>query len=231
MSCSTVGLTYPKRASRNQQLLSWLLCRPEGRQAPFRTDHRRQTTGPALGFGLSERGYISNVGVPKNDAANDAALSSEPLVRSTDYSLYVVTACADDEPSGCLAGFVTQASIDPVRFIVCISKINHTFGVAMRSTGLGLHLLGADQRATASRFGEQTGDVIDKFERVQWTRGSTGAPILAECAAWVEGQVIDRMSGGDHEAFLIAVLGGGEGTHSGRLTKVDAADFEPGHPQ
>ena len=70
-----------------------------------------------------------------------------------------------------LAGFVTQASIDPVRFIVCISKINHTFGVAVRSTGLGLHLLGADQRATASLFGEQTGDVIDKFERVQWRRG------------------------------------------------------------
>ncbi len=152
-------------------------------------------------------------------------------MRSSDYSLYVVTACADDEPSGCLAGFVTQASIDPVQFIVCVSKINHTFGVAQRSTGLGLHLLGADQRETASLFGEQTGDVIDKFARVQWRRGVSGAPILSECAAWIEGRVIDRMNGGDHEAFLITVVDGGSGAHPGRLTKEDASDFTPGHPE
>jgi flavin reductase (DIM6/NTAB) family NADH-FMN oxidoreductase RutF len=156
---------------------------------------------------------------------------SESLVRLTDYPLYVVTAFADDEPSGCLAGFVTQASIDPVRFIVCVSKINHTFGVALRSTTLALHLLGADQRKTASLFGEQTGDVINKFALVQWTRGVGGSPILSECAAWVEGRVIDRMSGGDHEAFLIAVIDGGNGPRAGRMTKRDVADFDPGHPE
>ena len=161
----------------------------------------------------------------------DVESPSGPLVRLTDYSLYVVTACADDEPSGCVAGFVTQASIHPVRFIVCVSRINHTFGVVRGATSLGLHLLGADQRDMASLFGEQTGDVIDKFERVQWTPGASGAPILSECAAWVEGLVINRMSGGDHEAILITVVDGGSGTHPGRLTKADASDFTPGHPE
>jgi len=171
---------------------------------------------------------MSNVGVQPED---DVVSLSEPLVESTDYSMYVVTAWANDEASGCLAGFVTQASIDPVRFIVCVSKVNHTFGIALRSDGLGLHLLGTDQREMASLFGEQTGDVVKKFERVQWDRGVTGAPILSECAAWVEGRVIDRMSGGDHEALLITVVDGGRGTHSGRLTKADVTDFTPGHPQ
>jgi flavin reductase (DIM6/NTAB) family NADH-FMN oxidoreductase RutF len=156
---------------------------------------------------------------------------SASLVEATDYSLYVVTAFADDEASGCLAGFVTQASIDPARFIVCVSQINHTFGVALRATGLGLHLLGADQQETASLFGEETGDVIDKFQEVPWTPGVTGAPILVECAAWVEGRVIARMSGGDHEAFLIHVEDGGRGSHPGRLTKADVSDFTPGHPE
>lgn len=121
---------------------------------------RDTSTGHAvLVSGHREPGTSATwVFMPEDDKA-----SSESLVRSTDYSLYVVTACANDEPSGCLAGFVTQASIDPVRFIVCVSKINHTFGVALTSPGLGLHLLGADQRDTASLFGEQTGDVIDKF--------------------------------------------------------------------
>jgi flavin reductase (DIM6/NTAB) family NADH-FMN oxidoreductase RutF len=166
------------------------------------------------------------------DRAEDrAAPASEPLVGATNYPLYVVTAQADDELSGCLAGFVTQCSMDPVRFLVCISKINHTFVLARRSAGLALHLLGSDQREVASLFGEQTGDVIDKFAAVQWEKGVTGAPVLSDCAAWIEGRVIDRMSGGDHEAFLIAVVAGGGGNHSGRFMLADATDFEPGHPE
>jgi flavin reductase (DIM6/NTAB) family NADH-FMN oxidoreductase RutF len=160
-----------------------------------------------------------------------AAPPSAALESATDYPLFVVTAEADDELSGCLAGFVTQCSMDPVRFLICISKINHTFGVAQKSAGLGLHLLGSDQREMASLFGEQTGDVIDKLATVQWTKGVTGVPILSECSAWVEGRVIDRMSGGDHEAFLVAIVAGGSGTHSGRFMLTDATDFEPGHPE
>ena len=35
--------------------------------------------------------------------------------------------------------------------------------------------------------------MIDKFGEVRWAQGVTGAPVLAECAAWIEGRVIDRM--------------------------------------
>jgi flavin reductase (DIM6/NTAB) family NADH-FMN oxidoreductase RutF len=156
---------------------------------------------------------------------------SEAIVHATDYPLYVVTARTAEERSGCLAGFVTQSSIHPVRFIVCVSKLNHTYGIAQNTEGLGLHLLGSDQRDVGSLFGEETGDMVDKFTRVQWADGVTGVPILARCAAWVEGRVIDHMSGGDHEAFLIDVVAGGAGTHPGRFMLSDASDFAPGHPE
>jgi len=162
---------------------------------------------------------------------DDQKANSEAFVNATDYPLYIVTASADDELSGCLAGFVTQASIDPVRFLICVSKANHTFGVAQRSKGLGLHLLGSDQREVASLFGEQTGDQIDKFKRVVWSTGSTGVPILSDCAAWVEGTVVDRISGGDHEAFLVTITGGCSGGRAGRFMRTDATDFEAGHPE
>jgi flavin reductase (DIM6/NTAB) family NADH-FMN oxidoreductase RutF len=156
---------------------------------------------------------------------------SDPLVHAINYPLYVVTASATGEHSGCLAGFVTQSSIHPVRFVVCVSNLNHTYRIAQGSEGLGLHLLGSDQREVASLFGEETGDMVDKFARVQWTVGTTGVPILAECAAWLEGRVLNRMSGGDHEAFLIDAVAGGAGTHPGQFMLSDAADFEPGHPE
>jgi flavin reductase (DIM6/NTAB) family NADH-FMN oxidoreductase RutF len=54
--------------------------------------------------------------------------------------------------------------------------------------------------------------------------------LLRDCAAWVEGPIIDRMSAGDHEAFLIAVRDGGPGPHRGRFRLSDASDFNSGHP-
>lgn len=157
--------------------------------------------------------------------------ASGPLVAAVDYPLYVVTARAGDEVSGCLAGFITQSSIKPAQFLICISKLNHTFGTARAGRGLGLHLLGADQRAVASHFGELTGDEVDKFEGIAWTPGRTGAPILSECAAWIEGPTIGRMDGGDHEAFLISVQDGGVGRHEGCFTLRQASGFHPGHPE
>jgi len=157
--------------------------------------------------------------------------ASAPLVAAVDYPLYVVTARAGDEVSGCLAGFVTQSSIKPVRFLICISKLNHTFGTARSSRGLGLHVLGSDQRDVASHFGELTGDEVDKFEGIAWAPGRTGAPILTECAAWIEGSTVARMDGGDHEAFLISVEAGGAGRHEGCFTLRDASGFKAGHPE
>jgi flavin reductase (DIM6/NTAB) family NADH-FMN oxidoreductase RutF len=157
--------------------------------------------------------------------------ASGPLVAAVDYPLYVVTAGAGDEVSGCLAGFVTQSSIKPAQFLICISKLNHTFGTARSSRGLGLHVLGSDQRDVASHFGELTGDEVDKFEGIAWAPGSSGAPILSECAAWIDGPTVGRMDGGDHEAFLISVQDGGAGRHEGCLTLRDASGFKAGHPE
>ena len=76
-----------------------------------------------------------------------------------DYPYYVVTVRAPDaEMSGCLAGFVAQCSIDPPNFLVCISKVNHTFAVAEQRRAWGSTFSGSDQGELARLFGEETGD-------------------------------------------------------------------------
>jgi flavin reductase (DIM6/NTAB) family NADH-FMN oxidoreductase RutF len=148
-----------------------------------------------------------------------------------EHSLFVVTTGAQGgDVSGCLAGFVTQCSIQPPRFIICISKLNHTFFVSERSDHVALHLLREDQIQLASLFGEQTGDAVDKFERCQWHSGLTGVPVLDDCAAWVEGPIMTRFSAGDHEAVLMRPIGGGAHSSGPVLTSQHAPSFEPGHP-
>lgn len=148
-----------------------------------------------------------------------------------DYPFYVVTVQATDgAKSGCLAGFVTQCSIDPPNFLACVSKVNHTFGVAQRSTSMGLHLLGVDQVDLARRFAEETGDLVDKFAGLEWRPGPHGAPLLVESAVSLEGDVLGHFSVGDHEAFLLRAVWSVDGGHPGILTLRGAPHFRPGHP-
>jgi flavin reductase (DIM6/NTAB) family NADH-FMN oxidoreductase RutF len=159
-----------------------------------------------------------------------SSAAADAVTNAANYPLYVVTAIAGGEMSGCLVGFVTQSSIAPVQFIICVSKANHTYGIAQRSEGLVLHLLGSDQIEVASLFGETTGDLVDKFSAVPWVAGVSGAPRLTECVAWIEGSIIGSFDAGDHEAFLVTVIDGGPGSQPGRLMLEDVSGFEPGHP-
>jgi flavin reductase (DIM6/NTAB) family NADH-FMN oxidoreductase RutF len=165
--------------------------------------------------------------VSQADLARDLA----PFFERVDYSYYVLTVRApDEEMSGCLAGFVTQCSIDPPNFIACISQLNHTLGVARRASAMGLHLLGEDQLDMARLFGEETGDVVDKFADVDWRIGTTGAPLLADVALALEGGILGHFSAGDHEAFLVRAVRAVGGPGRGLLTHRNSPELHPGHP-
>lgn len=150
---------------------------------------------------------------------------------STIYPLAVVTTIAGDgERAGCVAGFVTQCSIDPSRFLICVSRANHTFGVVTRAAVVAVHLLGREQTDIASLFGEATGDTIDKFAAVAWHPGPRGVPLLDSCSAWLALGISGHLDVGDHLALLTYPLDGGPGTCDGVLTNREAPDLKPGHP-
>ena len=82
----------------------------------------------------------------------------------------------------------------------------------------------------ARLFGEETGDLVDKFASVDWRLGSTGAPLLVDAAVSMEGQVLGHFSVGDHEAFLMRGVRAVGGRGSGLLTLRAAPPLHPGHP-
>ncbi|MBF6554959.1 MAG: flavin reductase [Acidimicrobiales bacterium] len=148
-----------------------------------------------------------------------------------EYSFFVVTtASSPRDISGCLAGFVTQCSIRPPRFLICISKVNHTYFVAERAEGVVLHILGRDQTELASLFGGHTGDNFAKFQHCHWSPGTTGAPVLSDCAAWIECLILERFDVGDHQALLARPVAGDGGQCQGVLTSHTLPPLEPGHP-
>jgi flavin reductase (DIM6/NTAB) family NADH-FMN oxidoreductase RutF len=154
------------------------------------------------------------------------------LMAELDYPMFVVTACADGERSGCLVGFTTQTSIHPARFLVCISEKNHTYRVAMRSLVLAVHLLSRSdrERELASLFGSETGDEVDKFAGVAWQPGVGGVPLLDDLPNRFVGRVLGRVALGDHTGFLLEPLEAEKGEElDGGLGFQEVKDLEPGH--
>ncbi|MYR45683.1 flavin reductase family protein [Streptomyces sp. SID5910] len=149
-----------------------------------------------------------------------------------DPDMCVVTAAADGEEAGCLVGFASQCSMEPVRFVVWLSEVNRTFRVAGSAEYLAVHLLAREQHALAEVFGGQTGDDVDKFRQVRRRHGYGGAVLLEDTEAWFVGRVVERTPGGDHVGFVLdPVEWGGSGTSGGPLLRLsDARTIEAGHP-
>ncbi len=152
------------------------------------------------------------------------------LMGELDYPMFIVTANAAGERSGCLVGFATQTSIHPPRFVACISVKNHTFGVARAAAHLGVHLVPADAEDLAEIFGGETGDEVDKFAEVAWHEGPEDVPIVERCRNWFVGRVLERFDTGDHHTFLLEPVAAEHGTAGDEFTFHRAKRIHPGHP-
>jgi flavin reductase (DIM6/NTAB) family NADH-FMN oxidoreductase RutF len=161
----------------------------------------------------------------------DVQEAFDALASGLEYPMFVVTAAAGDERSGCLVGFATQCSIDPPVVLVCVSKANHTYPVACAAKSLVVHYLGEDDLATARLFGERTGDDTDKLALCSWRARPDGTPVLYGCRGWVAGDILSRTDVGDHVAFAVAVTAAeARDPRARQLGFGQVKDFSPGHP-
>jgi flavin reductase (DIM6/NTAB) family NADH-FMN oxidoreductase RutF len=122
------------------------------------------------------------------------------MLDELDYPMFIATVPGD----GCLVGFATQCSIDPVRVLVCLSNKNRTYRLAADATHMALHAVPEDRPELAELFGGETADDVDKLARVEWRPGPGDAPLLDGCP-YVAGPVRDRFEVGDHVAFVLDV--------------------------
>ncbi len=128
------------------------------------------------------------------------------LVGDLDYPMFIVTAADGDRRAGCLVGFAAQCGIDPPRFMVWLSKNNHTYLVAKDVDTLAVHVPTEAERPLAELFGTRTGHDTDKFADCAWRAGPSGVPLLAGCPQWFVGRVLSRHDTGDHEGVLLAPI-------------------------
>jgi flavin reductase (DIM6/NTAB) family NADH-FMN oxidoreductase RutF len=155
----------------------------------------------------------------------------DALIAGLDPAMAIVTAVSDSERAGCLIGFHAQCSISPRRYVVWLSKANHTFRVALHARHFAVHFLPEDIGDDLPRlFGTVSGDDVDKFARCAWEPGRGGVPVLRDCPTRFTAERVALLDeGSDHVCLVIAPTEAWaeDGFRPLRLSQV--THLQPGH--
>ena len=154
----------------------------------------------------------------------------DTIVGRLDYPMFVATTVgAGGERAGCLVGFATQCSIDPARFLVCVSDKNRTYRVLKGADALVLHVVPADAEDVVELFGGETADDVDKFDRCAWHEGPEGLPIVERCPSWFAARILERVQLGDHVGHVVEPFAGEAGYSGAAYPFSRAKRVDPGH--
>ncbi len=119
----------------------------------------------------------------------------------------VAVADASGAPWGLTVSSFTSVSLDPPLVLVCIDRSSDTHEKIVEASGFGISVLAASQAAVASRFAVDPSE--GRFDEVGWHLGPASFPLLNDAAAWLECDLHEVHSGGDHSIILGLVRGTG----------------------
>lgn len=106
-------------------------------------------------------------------------------------------------PAGLTASAICSLSLDPLLMIVCLDNGSRTLERVRASGRLAVNVLARDQEGLATRFATKAGDA-EKFDRVAW-HDVDGLPVLDGVVAWLAGDLVEWVPGGDHQIAITTV--------------------------
>lgn len=124
------------------------------------------------------------------------------------YGMYIVGAHKGDKINAQTANTVFQITSEPQTVAVSINKQNLTWEYIHESKAFSATVLLQDTPlAFIGKFGFRSGRDTDKFEGVNYKKGSTGSPIILDNAsAYIEAKVIQEVDAGTHTIFIGQVV-------------------------
>jgi flavin reductase (DIM6/NTAB) family NADH-FMN oxidoreductase RutF len=117
----------------------------------------------------------------------------------------LVTTDGEAGGHGLTANAVASLSLDPPLVLVAVDKRAASLDYLKKNGCFAVNILRLDQEDVSRRFA--TPGPKD-FSDLNITTASTGAPILADCLAFLDCRVTDILPGGDHEIFVGEIVAG-----------------------
>jgi flavin reductase (DIM6/NTAB) family NADH-FMN oxidoreductase RutF len=135
------------------------------------------------------------------------------------YGIYVLTTKMDDVINGMIASWVTQVSYDPALILAAVHPNRYSHDMIANTRAFGLHIIDRSRKDMLKRF--KGPEPEQKFAGLGWMAGKTGVPILKDCLAWFELQVIQALQPGNHTLFIGEVVSAETHAKATPLTTLD----------
>jgi|SRR6185436_9800152 len=120
----------------------------------------------------------------------------------------VVTLRASEQIHGLTVSAFASVSAAPPLIVVAIDHRHHAYELLAREGAVfAVNILHQEQRELSDRFAWVKDE--DRFARGRWTTAVTGAPVLADAAAWLDCTVHSNMPAGTHTLFVGEVRASG----------------------
>ena len=120
------------------------------------------------------------------------------------YGIYVLTTAFEGKVNGMIASWVSQVSYDPPLIMAAVHPNRYSHQLITQSQCFALHVLAKDRKDFLKRF--KGPDALAKFSDIKWRKGQTGSPVLADCVAWFECEVVTSLDPGNHTVFIGKVM-------------------------
>lgn len=136
----------------------------------------------------------------------------QKTLQKFNYGIYVVTSLKPgaelttrnaDWVSASAMSWVTQVSFEPHLISVAVQKGSNLSETIQRSRNFAVHILGEQDRALVTDFDHPAEFTDEQVNGHSYSKGKTGAPILAEGIGVVECTLHDAITlPGDHMLFI-----------------------------
>ncbi len=128
------------------------------------------------------------------------------ITQAVPTGVHVVTVRTKEKVNGMTAAWVTQVSFKPPMIAVAIAPPRLTHGLIKEAGYFCINALPEDQIDLAKHFGYKSGRKKDKMKGVKFTNAMKGSPVLDAAYAYVECELQDVFTAGDHDIFVGSVV-------------------------
>lgn len=122
------------------------------------------------------------------------------------HGVYIIGVKYKSRINGMTAAWVNQVSSQPPMISVAIGKSHYTSELIPKAKSFSVNILSPDQIGVARKCGFVSGRDQDKLQEKEVTYQATGAPILSNCAGYLDCELSHQIEVGDHILFIGTVI-------------------------
>jgi len=122
------------------------------------------------------------------------------------HPVTIITANHEGKLSGFIGTWVTQVSFSPPLVMAAINSRHYTYELVKASGSFAVNVLKSDQAILVDSFGKKSGKTVDKFENIEYKLGITSSPILVDCVAYFDCQIVWEKEAGDHHIVIGSIV-------------------------